>query len=85
MQNISRLLKQVILSYSTLLYFAYLYIAEKEIWQLLQALGNSTKTGDATQMCAAFKLNLCVPFLIIAIMLSDYAQWYISLTISDLH
>ena len=37
---------------------------------LLQAL-ESTKTGNATQMCAAFKLSLCVSFLIIVIVLSD--------------
>ena len=47
MQNISRLFKQVI-NYPTRTinvyqYCAYLYIAEKQIWQLLQALGNSTK------------------------------------------
>ena len=32
---------------------------------------NSTKTGNATQICAAFNLSLCVSFLIIVIMLGD--------------
>ena len=39
--------------------------------QLLQTLENSTKTGNATQICAAFNLSLCVSFLIIVIMLGD--------------
>ena len=43
-------------------------------------LRNSTKTGKTTQIYAAFKLSLCVSFLIIVIMLSD--SWFIIL-ISD--
>ena len=44
-------------------------------------LRNSTKTGKTTQIYAAFKLSLCVSFLIIFIMLSD--SWFIILLISD--
>ena len=44
-------------------------------------LRNSTKTGETTQIYAAFKLSLCVSFLIILIMLSD--SWFIILLISD--
>ena len=40
-------------------------------WQLLQALENISKTGNATQICAAFYLSLCVSFLTIVIMLGD--------------
>ena len=44
-------------------------------------LRNSTKTGKTTQIYAAFKLSLCVSFLIILIMLSD--SWFIILLISN--
>ena len=40
----------------------------------------NTKTGKATQIDGAFKLSLCVSFLIIVIMLSD--SWFLIL-ISD--
>ena len=69
MQSIVRLLKQV--TFNVCQYYAYLYTAEKQIWQLPQALENITKTGNLTQICAALKLSLCAAFLIIGIMLSD--------------
>ena len=39
--------------------------------QLLHALRNSTKAGNAIQICAAFKSSLRVSFLKIVNMLSD--------------
>ena len=84
MQNIVRLFKQVTLSYwNVCQYCAYLYTAEKQIWQLPQALENNIKTGNLTQMCAAFKLSLCAAFLIIVIMLSD-SRFIILISDADL-
>ena len=37
---------------------------------MYNVLGNSAKTGSATGICAAFKLSLCVSFLIIVFVLS---------------
>ena len=86
MQNIARLFKQVTLSYwdfNVCQYCAYLYTAEKQIWQLPQALENSTKTGNLTQICAAFKLSLYAAFLIIVIMPSD-SRFIILISNADL-